>query len=134
MSFTTELNTRSIRGTNKRKLTGPLTYKSDTWSVTVPAGFISNGANIPWPFRMAIPRDGRYRDAAWVHDYLYSLEGGYIRLSDGVMVADYTRQTANQIMDQIMDDPDLNVKAWRRAAIMLGLKIGSRFAWNQCRS
>ena len=131
MTFQTNLRSESIRGTNKRKLAEPLIYESSTWSVTVPTGFVSDGASVPWPFRMLIPRDGRYRDAAWVHDYLFSKRGEYFRIIDGMAVTDYTRQTANQMMNEIMQSPELRVKSWRRISIMLGLKMGSRWAWRR---
>lgn len=129
MPFKTKLSTVSIRGTNKRRLSRTLIFEAKTWQIDVPIGFVSNGANVFWPFSMAIPRDGRYRDAAWIHDYLYSRDGKYDRKMDGGTVYDYSRQTANQMMDEIMLDKELRVKSWRRILIMAGLKIGSRFVW-----
>ena len=131
MGFLGPLNAMSIRGTSRRKLVSPLEFAAATWIVRVPAEFESDGASVPWPFRMLIPRDGRYRDAAWVHDFLYSPAGKYYRVIDGSVVTDYTRQTANAMMGEIMQDPALNVRRWRRWAILLGLKIGSRFVWDR---
>lgn len=42
----------------------------DQYSVTVPKGFLTDGASIPRIFWFLFPPFGRYMDAAIVHDYL----------------------------------------------------------------
>lgn len=41
--------------------------------ITVPVGFISDGASIPWPLSIVLHRWGRWRRAACLHDWLYEL-------------------------------------------------------------
>lgn len=43
--------------------------------ITVPDGFITDFASVPWPASMLIPMSGRHNMAAVVHDFLYSLLG-----------------------------------------------------------
>ncbi len=38
--------------------------------ITVPIGFKTDFASVPWAFRQFIPKSGRYNEAAVVHDYL----------------------------------------------------------------
>ena len=131
MPFLTPLRTEAIRGTNRRKLLEPLIYEAETWRLEVPAGTISNRANVPWLFRLLVPQDGKYRDAVWGHDFLFSEKGVFIRKLDGCSVDDYSRQTANAMMAEIMTDPELRVKGWRKFCISVGLKIGSWFSWKR---
>ena len=43
------------------------------WGVTVPAGFISDGASTPPPFWAIIPPYKDTKEAAYIHDYLCSV-------------------------------------------------------------
>lgn len=43
--------------------------------ITVPEGFITDFASVPWPASMFIPLSGRHNMAAVVHDFIYSLLG-----------------------------------------------------------
>ena len=44
--------------------------KSWTWlGVTIPAGFVTDGASSPWYARWLIPRRGKYTFAAYIHDH-----------------------------------------------------------------
>jgi hypothetical protein len=45
-------------------------YTSDTGNVVVPAGFITDGASIPWFLRWRFSPTGKYFGAAIVHDYI----------------------------------------------------------------
>jgi len=78
--------------------TGPLSIRedrvdSDLWALleplafvtaggatlTVPAGFVSDGASIPWPFSVGFPHWApRYRRPSVLHDYLRRL------INDGI--------------------------------------------------
>lgn len=42
--------------------------------MTVPTGFVTDGASIPFPFSIVLPRWGRWRRAAALHDYLYRVQ------------------------------------------------------------
>lgn len=77
MPFKTELKLTSIRGTKLRRLDAPLCYYSARLGIDiiVPSGFITDFATIPRAVRAFIDNDsGVIRDAAVVHDYLYSNE------------------------------------------------------------
>jgi len=55
------------------KLHEPLVFEVDYLgsgrTIEVPAGFVTDGATIPWPISIILVRWGRYRRAACVHDY-----------------------------------------------------------------
>lgn len=64
--------------------------------VTVPGDFVCDGASIPrilWPLSGG-PFEGRHRDAALVHDYLYACG----RLGE----PEYSRATADRIFLEAM--------------------------------
>lgn len=44
-------------------------------TITVPPGFLTDGASVPWIFRGVFPRVDRYFAAAVVHDWLYRTGG-----------------------------------------------------------
>lgn len=54
----------------------PLQWRCDVpgkfWGCywTVPSGFVTDLASIPWGVRAIFPRDGLYREAAVLHDWL----------------------------------------------------------------
>lgn len=45
-------------------------YVSDNQHITVPTGFITDGASIPWFLRWRFSPTGRYFGAAIIHDYI----------------------------------------------------------------
>lgn len=42
--------------------------------ITVPNGFVTDLASIPWPASMLIPKSGIYNAAAVLHDFLYATQ------------------------------------------------------------
>jgi len=42
--------------------------------ITVPQGFETDLASIPWPASMLLPKSGIYNQAAVLHDYLYTTQ------------------------------------------------------------
>lgn len=77
MPFETDLKVLSIRRTNKRKLTGILVYFSERLEtrILIPINFETDFATIPKIIRFFIDNDsGVIRDAAVIHDYLYSTQ------------------------------------------------------------
>lgn len=82
-------------------------------TVVVPKGFKSDLTSIPrilWPL---FPPDGQYQDAAFLHDYLYSLEEIPRWLCDAVFrhVMQYT-----------------GVPMWKRILLYWGVRIGGMWA------
>lgn len=47
-------------------------YRSSLGTITVPAGFITDGASIPRIFWTILAPFGEYFEAAIIHDYLYT--------------------------------------------------------------
>lgn len=79
-SFTERLTVTQVSGTHF-KTDREFSFYSDLNErgimidvVTVPKGFISDFATIPWPASMLIPKSGLYNQAAVLHDYLYWIQ------------------------------------------------------------
>lgn len=71
--FLTHLDTRALIDRPGYWLViAPLIWKDAKRIITVPAGFETNLASIPRPFRNIININGRSRRAAVLHDWLYS--------------------------------------------------------------
>jgi hypothetical protein len=51
----------------------------------IPRGFVTDGPSIPMAARSIIPKDGRYAQAAVVHDYLYWEQPCSQEVADNVM-------------------------------------------------
>lgn len=54
-------------------------YTSNNGKVTVPAGFVTDGASIPFVFRWLFSPTGKYFGAAIIHDYLLVSQQGWNR-------------------------------------------------------
>ena len=54
-----------------RSFTYHITSRRSKDKITVPAGFITDFASIPWVFWSWLPAWGKYGKAAVIHDYLY---------------------------------------------------------------
>lgn len=88
--------------------------------VTVPSGFMTDFASIPWLFRWwQTGGVGPQRIAAYFHDYLYSSQ-------DSV-----SRRKSDQIFRQVMADVDNDTwrAAFRRNAMYYALRVGGWLAW-----
>ena len=59
-------------GSRTFRLTAPFRYDSRIGWLTVPAGFLTDGASIPRIFWSIFSPTGSYFEAALIHDYLYS--------------------------------------------------------------
>ena len=59
------------------RLLDPLVYELGALGsgrvLLVPPGFVSDGASVPTPFRLVLPRWGRWRRPAILHDYACAL-------------------------------------------------------------
>ena len=106
MSFFSRLKTedtgRTIKGRHVVRLLADFTYthrSSFSIDVTVPAGFETDYASIPWWARLVFSPTGDHRFAAVVHDWLCSKE------------AECDRAVGDAIFRQAMID--LDVPRWR---------------------
>ena len=72
--FTSELVIkRNISEKNSYELAAPLIWQDSLGVITIPAGFIYDGASVPRAFSSFVPRfGGRYDRATALHDYLYT--------------------------------------------------------------
>lgn len=77
-SFTENLTLTYIPSTNLWMTDREFSYfvgeENSQDKITVPKGFTTDLASVPWPASMFIPPDGRYNQAAVLHDYLYSIQ------------------------------------------------------------
>jgi len=76
-----ELRIREAKGQECRrqlwKLEAPLTYsqpvngnRNSGTTITVPAGFVTDFASVPWPLWPLVPPTGPWNKASVIHDYL----------------------------------------------------------------
>lgn len=92
--------------------------------VDIPAGFETDFASVPVPFRNLISINGRHRLPAVLHDYLYS-EAGEIKATHGyspqdgdveryeVLIVTYSREDADRAFYAAMRQERVNVaQAW----------------------
>ena len=110
------------------KLTKPLHYAvwlqdGVRFRVTVPTGFVSDGASIPRPLWSFIgpPIGSSHLLPAVVHDYLCEQAATYSErvLGDAVFFALLKRH---------------NVPYWKRAAMYLAVRLYGRFIWKKGRA
>lgn len=90
-------------------------YTKDENTVTVPKGFVTDGASIPQIFWSLIGSPfGKYCNAAIVHDYLYFIVEG-------------TRKRADYVFYEAMTF--LEVSFWRRKTMWLAVRLGAGWIW-----
>ena len=110
-AFLTELVTR-VGDVGEWILDEPLKYVTgDDEIVIVPVGFVTDLASIPIGFRNLFPINGRHRQAAVIHDYLYANKIG-------------TRQKADSIFLEAM--VVCEVPLWRRRIMYRAVRL---FGW-----
>lgn len=91
--------------------------------VTVPAGFLSDGATVPRILRSFVGTMGRHSQAAVLHDYLTEthLISVKNRLTGEVSDQTIDRATADRIFYESLEV--LGVPVWKRILIRLGVDI-----------
>lgn len=99
-------------------LDGECVYLSDITDVNgipikvvVPDDFLTDLASIPKIFRIMVPKNGRHRAAAVVHDYL-------------VRTKEVSRKIADKIFLEAM--VILEVPKWRRKAMYYAVRLGAK--------
>lgn len=64
----------NIKGPKKWEVLSEINYdvgfKGSGETVTVPAGYMTDLASVPWPASMLFPKSGKWNHAAVVHDWL----------------------------------------------------------------
>lgn len=110
----------------------PFTYRTHAGDfITVPAGMTTDLASVPRFAWALIPPDGPWVQAAVVHDFLYLSRGTCILWENHpkgcTRATPYTREEADQIIDQAM--ADLSVGIGARVAIWSAIRAGGANGW-----
>lgn len=89
--------------------------------ITVPIGFVTDFASIPWFARVVIPKLGKYTKAAVIHDYIYQAQSGKAYFCN--------RSGADHIFRDAMKD--LGVVKWKRIVMWLAVRLFGWPAWRK---
>ncbi len=87
---------------------------SDLETITVPAGFKTDFASVPWFFRRIIPATGKYNEATVIHDYLCY-----------AAIDKEARRYADKIFLECMEV--LGVSKWKRKMMYRGVSLYTFF-------
>jgi len=84
--------------------------------ISVPAGFVTDFASIPWFFWAVLPYWGRYGKASVIHDWLYQ-----------------THQVSRRMADLIFYEAMLvsGTQKWKAKIMHLAVRIFSGFTWKE---
>lgn len=120
--FLSDLKLRSIRGSDCFVLDGVLifcyTHKSIARELRVPIGTLTDFASIPKFLRGFIDdNEGAIKDAAVVHDYLYSVQSSKT-------YPEIDRAGADFVLFEAMKD--LNAPLWKRRTVYWAVRL---FGW-----
>jgi len=117
-SFTSELVVTPV-DERRWKLVRSFTYHVGSQHsrniLTVPKGFVTDFASIPWVFWQFLPAWGRYGKAAVLHDYIYQT---HIR----------TRLEADHLFHEAMLVG--GTKAWKALIMYLAVRLCGWLAWH----
>lgn len=96
--------------------------------ITVPAGFVTDFASIPWGLHNLFPPMGRWSRPAIIHDFLYATAGDGIYGARKYTTRDaYSRAEADAIFREAMKV--VGVPAWRREVMYSAVRFGGRKGW-----
>lgn len=90
--------------------------------ITVPAGFITDFASVPWGLWNLFPPFGQYARPAIVHDFLYSVGGQ-------IPGRCYTRKQADSIFKEALSV--VGIPAWRRELMYRAVRLGGGSGWGK---
>lgn len=93
-------------------------FKDSTEAIVVPKGFITDFASVPRIFWILLPPDGRYSQAAVLHDYLYKIQI-------------YTRKKSDSIFLEAMKV--LKVAWWKRWIMYRAVRLACWIPWKKKR-
>lgn len=117
MDFLSDLETKVIDD-GMAKLLSPLLFYSKSLKrvITVPAGFVTDGASVPrLPF-VYLAVGGRAKRAAAVHDWLYQTNGTRTR-----------RQSDIVFLEGMKVD---GISFWARELMYAGVRLGGLGSWS----
>lgn len=132
------------------RLLEPLEYRvgsaDSAETITVPAGFETDFASIPWGLWNLFPPLGPWARPAIIHDFLYATKGkgwfgppgvrgrrrwitGPIRPNSSAPV--YTRAEADAVFLEAMGVVEPPVPVWRRQLMYLAVRLGGGRGWGR---
>lgn len=85
---------------------------------TVPAGFVSDWASVPWMLDGLVPSFGPYAPAAIAHDYLYTMGG---------VLPYVTRKQADNLFLELMKE--LGIPWLKRSLMYRAVRLGGGSGW-----
>jgi hypothetical protein len=91
-------------------------FESEYGAITVPTGFLTDGASIPRIFWSILSPFGQYFPAAIIHDFLYSSSND-----------EFTRGESDEIFLDAMDE--IGVGFLTRYTIYTAVRIGGRSSY-----
>jgi hypothetical protein len=104
--------------------------------ITVPAGFVTDFASIPWGLWNLFPPWGPHARPAIVHDFLYESSGGGWWAPEGeparryiTRATDYTRAEADGVFREALQV--VGVPGWRRTLMYRAVRAGGGSGWKQ---
>lgn len=108
-----------------RKFSFQLTYGKSSPSVDIAKDDLSDLATVPWYAQWAVPKTGKYDQAAFVHDKLYgrhavNCDGAWIRIDQEY--ADKIFYLAMQVLD---------VSPWRAKAMYYAVRFFGKSRWDK---
>lgn len=92
--------------------------------IKIPSGFVTDFASVPRIFWSIIPPDGKYSQAAVLHDYLYSRMG---EVEHGDYTQVYTRKECDKIFLEAMKV--LGVGWLKRRVMYRAVRIWGFIPW-----
>lgn len=123
MPFLTPLVARTAFG-SKWALTEPLVYQAGAGElITIPRGFTCDLASIPRIFQLLIPVNDAHREAATLHDWLYTNQGEIDPAQKAL-----TREQCDLIFLTAMRES--GVPRWKRYSMFIAVRVGGFLAWN----
>lgn len=123
MPFLTPLVARADAGT-KWVLDEDLDYQTSyNEIIKVPRGFVCDLASIPRVFQLLIPVNDSHRQAATLHDWLYSRQGDI-----DIAQKAFTREQCDLIFLTAMRES--GVPRWKRYSMFIAVRVGGFLAWN----
>ena len=116
-TFTTSPGYVPLADGKNWRLDGPLVcYRGmDEKILIVPSGFVTDFASVPRIAWQLVPPEGKYDNAACLHDYLYRTH-------------QYPQATCDELLKEAMQSSD--VPAWQVFVIYWAVRLFGRFAYN----
>lgn len=97
--------------------------------IIVKEDFVTDGASVPWLFRLLIPKDGTYTPCAALHDALYKYKGilpvGWF-LGKPII---YSRKRCDEILYESMEVR--GVPLWERVSMYQAVRLFGWASWNK---